>query len=160
MFLTATIEPMTLEDLEAVAKIEQDSFEQPWSPQSFRTELIRNDMAHYLVARVGERVAGYGGIWIIFDEAHLTTLAVAEPYRRCGIGAALLKALMKKSASLGARRISLEVRPSNHTARSLYEKFGFTIKGVRKHYYFDEDGLVMFNNNLTCDGEADDDPAS
>lgn len=160
MSLTAEIEPMTLEDLEAVAKIEQGSFDTPWSPDSFRTELLRNDMAHYLVARVGEWVAGYGGIWIIFDEAHLTTLAVAEPYRRRGLGATLLKALMRKSASLGARRISLEVRPSNHVARSLYEKFGFTVKGVRKHYYYDEDGLVMFNNDLSCGGDEDDGSAS
>lgn len=160
MISTATIEPMTLADIEAVAKIEQDSFEQPWSPQSFRSELLRNDMAHYLVARVEERVVGYGGLWVIFDEAHLTTLAVAEPYRRRGIGAALLQALMKRSAELGARRISLEVRPSNHAARSLYEKFGFTVKGVRKHYYFNEDGLVMFNSQLNCDGEASDEPTS
>ena len=66
---------------------------------------------------------------------------------------------MRKSASLGARRISLEVRPSNHAARKLYEKFGFTIKGVRKHYYFDEDGLVMFCE-LGGGGEDDDEPAS
>lgn len=160
MSLTITIEPMTLEDLEAVSRIEKDAFDQPWSAQSFRTEVIKNDMAHYLVARVGERVAGYGGIWVIFDEAHLTTLAVGKPYRRCGVGAALLKALMKRSAELGARRISLEVRPSNHAARSLYEKFGFTIKGVRKHYYFDEDGLVMFNSNLDVNGEMNNEPAS
>lgn len=160
MSLTATIEPMTLEDLEAVARIERGSFESPWSPDSFRTELLRNDMAHYLVARMGEWVVGYGGIWIIFDEAHLTTLAVAEPYRRHGIGAVLLKALMRKSASLGARRISLEVRPSNLAARSLYEKFGFSVKGVRKHYYFDEDGLVMFNNNLDIGDDEDDGSAS
>jgi len=51
--LTISIEPMTLEDLEAVARIEKEAFEQPWSVQSFRTELIRNKMAHYLVARVG-----------------------------------------------------------------------------------------------------------
>lgn len=160
MSLTIIIEPMTLEDLEAVSRIEKDAFDQPWSAQSFRTEVIKNDMAHYLVARVGERVAGYGGIWVIFDEAHLTTLAVGKPYRRCGVGAALLKALMKRSAELGARRISLEVRPSNHAARSLYEKFGFTIKGVRKHYYFDEDGLVMFNSNLDVNGEMNNEPAS
>lgn len=160
MSLTATIEPMTLEDLEAVARIERGSFESPWSPDSFRTELLRNDMAHYLVARMGEWVVGYGGIWIIFDEAHLTTLAVAEPYRRHGIGTVLLKALMRKSASLGARRISLEVRPSNLAARSLYEKFGFSVKGVRKHYYFDEDGLVMFNNNLDIGDDEDDGSAS
>ena len=75
MSLTISIEPMTLEDLEAVARIEKEAFEQPWSVQSFRTELIRNKMAHYLVARVGDKVAGYGGIWVIFNEAHLTTLA-------------------------------------------------------------------------------------
>ncbi|HPU02032.1 MAG TPA: ribosomal protein S18-alanine N-acetyltransferase [Bacillota bacterium] len=159
MPLSFTIEPMTLDDLEAVAKIEQDSFDQPWSLQSFRTELVRNEVAHYLVARVGGKVVGYGGIWVILDEAHLTTIAVAEPYRRFGIGTALLKALMDKSLSLGARRISLEVRPSNHAARKLYEKFGFTIKGVRKHYYFDEDGLVMFCE-LGGGGEDDDEPAS
>ena len=67
---------------------------------------------------------------------------------------------MKKAAELGARRISLEVRPSNHAARSLYEKFGFTIQGVRKRYYFNEDGLVMFNNNLDIDGETNDEPVS
>ncbi|MGB4182489.1 MAG: ribosomal protein S18-alanine N-acetyltransferase [Dethiobacteria bacterium] len=160
MSLTISIEPMTLEDLEAVARIEKEGFEQPWSVQSFRTELIRNKMAHYLVARVGDKVAGYGGIWVIFNEAHLTTLAVGRPYRRCGVGTALLKALMKKAAELGARRISLEVRPSNHAARSLYEKFGFTIQGVRKRYYFNEDGLVMFNNNLDIDGETNDEPVS
>ncbi|NLA26055.1 MAG: ribosomal protein S18-alanine N-acetyltransferase [Firmicutes bacterium] len=143
---------MTLKDLAAVARIEQSSFENPWSPESFRTELLRNDMAHYIVARLGEKVVGYGGIWIIYDEAHLTTLAVQEPYRRSGIGAALLKTLVAKSNDLGARRISLEVRPSNHAARTLYEKYGFAVKGVRKHYYFDEDGLVMFKSNLKSEG--------
>ncbi len=151
---------MTTKDLAAVARIEADSFDQPWSPESFRTELVRNDMAHYLVARLGEKVVGYGGIWIIYDEAHLTTLAVLQPYRRSGVGATLLRELMKLSVSLGARRISLEVRPSNHAARSLYEKYGFTIKSVRKHYYFDEDGLVMFNNDLSLEGGGCDDPAS
>ena len=52
------------------------------------------------------------------------------------------------------------MRPSNHAARSLYEKFGFTIQGVRKRYYFNEDGLVMFNNNLDIDGETNDEPVS
>ena len=59
-----------------------------------------------MVARLEGKVVGYGGIWVIFNEAHLTTLAVDEPYRRCGVGAALLKALMTRSAELGARRIS------------------------------------------------------
>ena len=151
---------MTTKDLEVVAHIEENAFEQPWSPHSFRTELIKNDLAHYMVARLEGKVVGYGGIWVIFNEAHLTTLAVDEPYRRCGVGAALLKALMTRSAELGARRISLEVRPSNHAARSLYKKFGFKARGIRKGYYTDEDGLVMFKKLFSADGEGEDDPAS
>jgi len=158
--VSLTIVPMTTKDLEVVAHIEENAFEQPWSPHSFRTELIKNDLAHYMVARLEGKVVGYGGIWVIFNEAHLTTLAVDEPYRRCGVGAALLKALMTRSAELGARRISLEVRPSNHAARSLYKKFGFKARGIRKGYYTDEDGLVMFKKLFSADGEGEDDPAS
>ncbi len=158
--MSLTIVPMTTKDLEVVAHIEENAFEQPWSPHSFRTELIKNDLAHYMVARLEGKVVGYGGIWVIFNEAHLTTLAVDEPYRRCGVGAALLKALMTRSAELGARRISLEVRPSNHAARSLYKKFGFKARGIRKGYYTDEDGLVMFKKLFSADGEGEDDPAS
>jgi ribosomal-protein-alanine N-acetyltransferase len=158
--MSLTIVPMTTKDLEVVAHIEENAFEQPWSPHSFRTELIKNDLAHYMVARREGKVVGYGGIWVIFNEAHLTTLAVDEPYRRCGVGAALLKALMTRSAELGARRISLEVRPSNHAARSLYKKFGFKARGIRKDYYTDEDGLVMFKKISSADGEGEDDPAS
>ena len=158
--MSLTIVPMTTKDLEVVAHIEENAFEQPWSPHSFRTELIKNDLAHYMVARLEGKVVGYGGIWVIFNEAHLTTLAVDEPYRRCGVGAALLKALMTRSAELGARRISLEVRPSNHAARSLYKKFGFKARGIRKGYYTDEDGLVMFKKISSADGEGEDDPAS
>lgn len=162
MTFTATIEPMTIKDVEAVSQIEQASFEQPWSMQSIRAEMTRNDLAHYVVARAGEKLVGYGGIWLILDEAHVTTLAVSEPYRCCGIGTALLQALLQKASALGARRVSLEVRPSNHIARSLYDKFGFTVRGVRKHYYFDEDALVMTKSNLATRKEVandDDDPA-
>lgn len=157
--MSLTIESMTTADLEVVARIEENAFEQPWSPHSFRTELVKNDLAHYMVARVEEKVVGYGGIWVIFNEAHLTTLAVAEPYRRSGVGTALLKALMRRSAELGALRISLEVRPSNRAARTLYRKFGFRASGVRKDYYTDEDGLVMFKKIPRPAGERGDDPA-
>lgn len=149
---------MKIDDLVDVARIEKEAFPQPWSPQSFRSELIKNDLAHYLVARWGEKMTGYGGIWVIFNEAHLTTLAVDRAYRRRGVGAALLGALIERSAELGARRISLEVRPSNRAARTLYEKFGFTAQGLRKFYYADEDGLVMFKNIPAAAKEIDNGP--
>lgn len=158
--MSLTIEQMKTADLEDVARIEKSAFEQPWTAQSFRSELIKNDLAHYMVARMGERVVGYGGIWVIFNEAHLTTLAVDKVYRRRGVGAALLSGLIERSSQLGARRISLEVRPSNLAARTLYKKFGFNARGLRKHYYTDEDGLVMFRNIPGAAGEIDNDPAS
>lgn len=160
MPLTVTTAPMTAADLEAVIGIEESSFEQPWSEQSFRTELVKNDLAYYLVARVGERVAGYGGIWVIINEAHLTTLAVERAFRRRGVATAMLQALIDKAVGKGARRITLEVRPSNLAARSLYKKFGFTARGVRKNYYIDEDGLIMYKSLASRSREPDDEPAS
>ncbi len=146
MFVTIT--PMTLQDLDAVVAIEGSSFVQPWSRQSFSSELANSQLAAYLVARVAGRVVGYGGVWVILDEAHLTTLAVENTYRSKGIASRLLSELIDKSLEMGARRMSLEVRPSNQSARGLYHKFGFIVKGLRKHYYFNEDGLVMFKENL------------
>lgn len=146
--MPVTIEPMSLEDLETVVRIEESSFPQPWSLQSFRSELDNNQLAAYLVARVDGVLAGYGGVWVILEESHLTTLAVGRRYRRRGIATRLLTALIEKSRGMGANRMSLEVRPSNLAARGLYEKFGFIVKGVRKHYYFNEDGLVMFKDDI------------
>lgn len=156
--MSLIIEPMSPDDLEAVVGIEESSFPQPWSLQSFRSELDNNQLAAYLVARLEGALAGYGGVWVILEEAHITTLAVDRKYRRRGIATRLLKELIETSRRMGAVRMSLEVRPSNLAARRLYEKFGFTVKGVRKHYYFDEDGLVMFKDNL--DPEAENEPAS
>lgn len=155
-----TITPMTVADLEAVIRIEKSAFEQPWTEHSFRTELVKNDLAYYLVAKVGDSVAGYGGIWVIINEAHLTTLAVDHDCRRLGVASAMLQALIEKAFTMGARRITLEVRPSNSAARSLYKKFGFTTRGLRKNYYIDEDGLVMYKSIHNLRREQDDDPAS
>jgi len=151
--LAVIIEPMLFEDLPAVVAIEKDSFTSPWSLKSFRYELSCNRRATYLVARVDGTVVGYGGVWIILDEAHITTLAVDRRFRRCGIATRLLAALIDISCQKGAERITLEVRPSNHPARRLYEKFGFTVKGVRKKYYINEDGLIMFKEDLPRVGD-------
>jgi ribosomal-protein-alanine N-acetyltransferase len=139
---------MLLQDLPAVVAIEESSFTQPWTLQSFQSELANNRLAVYLVARENGFVVGYGGVWVILDEAHVTTLAVDQNHRRRGIATELLKALIDQSRRMGAQRISLEVRPSNSGARRLYENLGFSVKGVRKRYYFNEDGLIMFKDNL------------
>ena len=70
------IEPMRLDDLPAVHAIERRASRSPWPPHAYQSELETNRLAHYLVARLGDRVVGYGGMWLMVDEAHITTFAV------------------------------------------------------------------------------------
>ena len=145
-----SVEPMRLDDIPAVHAIESASFPTPWPPYAFRGELESNGMAHYLVLRAGERVVAYAGLWLMVDEAHVTTFAVLPAYRRRGIGARLLSELIELAAGLGASVVTLEVRLSNVAARRLYQRFGFRPVGVRPRYYSDngEDALIMTTEPL------------
>jgi len=147
------VEPMRLADLDAVQEIERRSFRTPWPSHAYRTELETNRLAQYLVAKVGGRVVGYGGMWVMVDEAHVTTFAVDPDYRRQGIGERLLLALVDLARSRNAREATLEVRLSNLPARRLYEKYGFRPVGLRPRYYSDdnEDALIMTTEPLASD---------
>jgi ribosomal-protein-alanine N-acetyltransferase len=136
---------MAVEDLPAVHAIERASFTTPWPPHAYRSEIETNRLASYLVARADGQVVGYGGVWLMVDEAHITTFAVHPDWRRRGIGDRLLLALLDVALERGAREATLEVRLSNVPARRLYEKFGFRPVGLRAHYYTDdnEDALIM-----------------
>jgi ribosomal-protein-alanine N-acetyltransferase len=144
------IDRMTVDDLAAVQEIERESFTTPWPPHAYRSELETNRMAHYIVAREGDRVVGFAGMWLMVDEAHITTFAVRRTWRRQGVGERLLLALLALAEARGAREATLEVRPSNHPARRLYEKYGFALVGLRPRYYSDdnEDALIMTTDQL------------
>lgn len=144
------IEPMRLTDLPEVLAIERASFSSPWPPNAYRTELETNRLAHYLVVRAGRRIVAYAGIWLMVDEAHITTFAVAPAWRRRGIGERLLLALLDLAIDCHASEATLEVRLSNVPARRLYEKYGFRPVGLRPHYYSDnnEDALIMTTERL------------
>jgi ribosomal-protein-alanine N-acetyltransferase len=148
------IGPMTLDHLAAVQSIEHASFTSPWPPHAYRSEIETNRLAHYLVATVDGEVVAYGGIWLMVDEAHITTFAVHPSWRRRRIGEQLLIALLDVAVARHAREATLEVRLSNLPARKLYEKYGFRPVGVRPRYYSDdgEDALIMTTEPL-------DDPA-
>jgi ribosomal-protein-alanine N-acetyltransferase len=94
-------------------------------------------------------VAGYGGIWVVEDECHIMTIAVAPGHRQAGIGAMMLMKLMDEARLRGARRYFLEVRVSNEAATSMYEKFGFQTIDIRKAYYEDdkEDAAIMYRED-------------
>ena len=143
--LRLRILPMHVDDLPAVHEIEKKSFTTPWPPHAYRSELESNDLAHYVCAWTGGRIVAYAGMWLVVDEAHITTFAVDPPWRRRRIGDRLLMALLDVAITRGARDATLEVRVSNVGARRLYEKYGFRPVGIRPRYYSDdyEDALVM-----------------
>ena len=144
------IEPMTFADLPAVQEIERASFTTPWPAHAYQAELETNKLAHYLVVRVGHEVVAYAGVWLMVDEAHITTFAVAPAWRRRRIAERLLMVALDLSIARGAREATLEVRLSNLPARRLYEKYGFRPVGIRPKYYSDdhEDALIMTTEPL------------
>jgi ribosomal-protein-alanine N-acetyltransferase len=145
---------MTLDDLPAVHAIERLSFFQPWPDDAYRNELRTNRLASYVVARVDDVVAGFAGLWVMVDEAHITTFAVDPRWRRRGVGERLLLALFDVAVARRAREATLEVRLSNLPARKLYEKYGFRPVGIRPRYYSDngEDALIMTTDALASAG--------
>jgi ribosomal-protein-alanine N-acetyltransferase len=163
------IEPMRLGDVPTVGVIERMVFARPWPVDAYNYELLENPKSHYMVARLrqapqkpqkGLRAAlrramigsdldrsllGYGGLWMIIDEAHICTLAVHPEWRRKYIGELLLASLIEKATELADCCVTLEVRVSNLAAQHLYEKYGFNRAGLRKGYYSDnnEDAFIM-----------------
>lgn len=144
------IEDMTLDDIPAVQNVERASFPVPWPANAFRHELAQNRNARYVVARAGEAIVGYAGLWLMVDEAHITTFAVLPEHRRQRIGERLLQRLFDIAEEMGAEWLTLEVRVSNLSAQHLYEKYGFRRAGVRRRYYSDnnEDALIMWTDRI------------
>ncbi|MBO9599144.1 MAG: ribosomal protein S18-alanine N-acetyltransferase, partial [Cohnella sp.] len=126
---------MTLADIGSIVEIERESFTAPWSEEAFRNELQNNMFAKYMVMERDGRILGYGGMWMIVDEAHVTNIAVREAYRGQGLGKRLLQELMRTAHWLGALRMTLEVRVTNEIAKSLYQRMGFYASGIRPNYY-------------------------
>jgi [ribosomal protein S18]-alanine N-acetyltransferase len=151
--LRLRIEPMTVADIREVHEIERASFPVPWPDYAFRQEIEANRLARYLVVRAGGEAIAYAGVWLMVDEAHVTTFAVLPAWRRRGVGARLLLELMEMAVQIGARVATLEVRLSNVAARRLYQRFGFRPVGLRPRYYSDngEDALIMTSAPLASD---------
>lgn len=153
---------MTTDDIPRVVAIENESFPAPWPAQAFRNELTRNAPAHCLVLEVDASTrpvkdgevspdrrtggcVGYGCFWLMKDEARVSTLAVAPPWRCRGLGELLLLALIDEANTVGAELLTLEVRVSNRVAQRLYAKYRLETVGRRKRYYTNngEDALIM-----------------
>ena len=152
---TTVIRRVEAEDLESIRKIDQLSFSQPWPPQSFGYEFRNNPHARMWVVEAqytpeNRVICAMTVVWLVIDEAHIGTIAVHPDFRRLGIATKLLKVVLRNLQESGASRVFLEVRRSNLGAQSLYEKFGFTIDGIRNGYYQDngEDAFLLSLDDL------------
>ena len=165
---------MTLADIAQVAAIEQEAFPTSWPQTAYRRELA-NKLARYVVVTDGSRaapeagpqmprrsllrffrhveelqpttdyIAGYVGLWLMVDEAHIVAIAVREAYRGRGLGELLLIRAIELASDSRVDNVTLEVRRSNLVAQALYEKYQFLKVGVRARYYSDnhEDAVIM-----------------
>ena len=146
-----TVRPMTKRDIARVYEIEVQSFRSPWSKLSLLGEL-HNSVARYLVAEEEGRIVGYGGMWVLFDEAHITNIAIAPEKRGLHLGRYLMYGMMVKALECGAERMTLEVRETNVRAQNLYYSFDFEKEGFRKRYYEDtgEGAYLLWNQDLSA----------
>jgi ribosomal-protein-alanine N-acetyltransferase len=152
---------MEQEDISEVVEIDRESFDPPWTRNSYAfeiaestytymTTLVRNELQelqglksllfhlrgnHGIPIVKKTVVVGYGGLWKIAEEAHISTIASHADYRGCGYGAVLLVGMIQRAMMLGAEYIVLEVRVSNKVAQNLYRKFGFHIVALKEKYY-------------------------
>ena len=138
------ITSMTEKHIPALAELERLCFSTPWTEQGLREELD-NRTAHFIVAEIGNQVAGYMGVFVVCESCYVSDIAVYPQFRRQGVASALIKKASADAAVLGAQSISLEVRPSNEAAVKLYRSLGFDDIGLRKRFYRDpeEDALIM-----------------
>jgi ribosomal-protein-alanine N-acetyltransferase len=153
--VTTIIREMSRGDIPSVAALEAEVYDQPWSPRVFFDELAMDNREYVVLTNGDSGIVGYGGLLVVDEDAHITTLAVAPEARGRQLGKRLMLALVDGALRVGARHLTLEVRLSNSSAQGLYELFGFAPVGKRKNYYMDEDALVMWATDIDAPEYAD-----
>ena len=147
-----TIDPVSsAADIDGIMAVEHASFTNPWTREMYLAELENQGLSFLYVAKDPmRRVIGFCSFWRVTDELHINNLAVEPPWRRQGLGGALLQRALKAGAGLGAVMATLEVRRSNADAQQLYARFGFSVTGVRRDYYSSpvEDALILSRKGL------------
>jgi ribosomal-protein-alanine N-acetyltransferase len=153
--MTLQITQLTSADqITSVLEIETASFTSPWTREMYLAELENRNVSYCFLASFDNGPAiGFCSFWRVLDELHINNLAVLPDFRHRGVGAELLAFVLNEGARLGALRATLEVRRSNTPALMLYERYGFTVAGIRRDYYSNpqEDALILWKDQLAVD---------
>src|SRR5260221_9716057 len=138
-------------DIDASMGLEAESFTNPWSRETLIWELRNSDVTQvYLLRDDGARVLAFCICWVLFDELHINTLAVAPDVRRSGLATLLVRQVMAEAAAAGVRKATLEVRASNGEALAVYARLGFHVAARRPRYYTqpEEDALILWREDI------------
>lgn len=132
------------------AAVGQQEAEKPRRSRLFPLSLLPSRSLATVPSPELASIIGFAGLWLMVDEAHITTIAMHPGFRRLGLGELLLVSLIDIAYSIGARWVTLEVRVSNYNAQNLYRKYGFRESGIRHRYYSDnqEDALIMWTEEI------------
>ncbi|ELC8442060.1 ribosomal protein S18-alanine N-acetyltransferase [Clostridium perfringens] len=143
------IESMNSSHVKGIFEVSKLSLAESWNIESIEKELS-NKLAKYLVALDGNKVIGFVGMWIVFDEGDITNIAVHPDYRKQGVGNLLMDSLIALCKESNITSLTLEVRESNLPAQNLYKKHKFTEEGVRKNFYDNpkENAIIMWRHNI------------
>ncbi len=139
------------DDLDRVAALEAATFTNPWTREMLARELERPEVTRVYVLRTPERgVIAFCSCWLVADEVHINSVAVADVERRRGAATALLDHVLDELAGAGAHQATLEVRRSNAAALRLYGRLGFVVVAERPNYYSqpEEDALILWCHDL------------
>lgn len=132
----------------------QQEVERPRKSRLFPLSLLPSRSSVTVSSPELASIIGFAGLWLMVDEAHITTIAMHPAHRRLGLGEYMLVGLIDIAYSIGAKWVTLEVRVSNYTAQNLYRKYGFREAGIRHRYYSDnqEDALIMWTDEINSAG--------
>jgi [ribosomal protein S18]-alanine N-acetyltransferase len=135
---------------ERVAAVSPQEAEKPRKNRLFPLSLLPSRPAPTIPPPDLASIIGFAGLWLMVDEAHVTTIATHPDHRRLGLGEFLLASLIDIAYTIGAKWVTLEVRVSNYPAQNLYRKYGFREAGLRHRYYSDnqEDALIMWTDEI------------
>lgn len=146
------VRKMTAEDILAVAELERECFPEPWSADELRKSLEQENYIFYAAEDDARQVVGYVGCYQILDEGNITNVAVTAEARQKKVGSRLIEALLKECVEREIAAVTLEVRESNQNAIKLYQKYNFSIEGIRRNYYRHptEHAYIMWNYDIAA----------
>ena len=147
--------PLARAHIDDLMAIELEAYPEPWTRGMFEDEL-RSRCSRFFVVLHNDAIVGYGGYWLVLDEAHITSVTIRKADRGRGWGRRLINYLLEHAQAEGVKTASLEVRQTNTPAQNLYRSLGFQQVGLRKGYYpqSGEDAVVMMKEMIPSDARS------